>query len=123
MNYDTVFVNPAGRTPRDQFVPALLTLLAAVLFYVLLVKNRTGEFCLLVLVFPGFVLHARRLHDMGRTASLLAVPLLLLLVTFAVRLKYLSFGESIDGLLTPAAVIVALAFAAWGCFGRSALKV
>jgi uncharacterized membrane protein YhaH (DUF805 family) len=118
MNFDSLFVDPRGSTSRGDFVPALLTLLAAVLFYALLVKNRTGEFCLLVLVFPGFVLHARRLHDMGRSAWLLAVPVVLLVAALAIRLDYLHLGAQLDGLVPLAAIILAAAFAVWGCIGN-----
>ncbi len=119
MNYETLFARPAGRTPRAQFVPALVTLLAAVLFFVWLVRNRTGDFCLLVLVYPGAMLLARRLHDMGRSASLLALPVLLLVAAFGIRLKYLSLGPSVDGVEPTVAVAIAAAFAAWGCLAPS----
>lgn len=118
MTYDSLFVNPAGRTPRNQFIPGLLVLLAVVLFYALLVKGRTATFCMLVLMYPGLTLHARRLHDMGRSAWLLVVPALLLLVTFAIWLGYASFGETLDGLLPKAALLVAAVFAAWGAAGK-----
>jgi uncharacterized membrane protein YhaH (DUF805 family) len=117
VTYDSLFTSSNGRTPRSQFVPALLVLAVAAAFYWHFVKGRTGTFCLLVLVYPGFMLHARRLHDMGRSAWLLAVPVLLLLGMFAVRLKYASFGSQIDRLLPVAALVVAAATALWCAVG------
>jgi uncharacterized membrane protein YhaH (DUF805 family) len=119
MTYDSLFVNPNGRTARGHFVPALLVLVAIVLFYAFFVTGRTATFCLLVLMYPGLTLHARRLHDMGRTAWLLLVPALLLLGAFAIWLKYASFGSGIDTLLPRIAVGVAVAFALWGVAGKS----
>ncbi len=74
MIYESLFVNPNGRTSRKQFVPALMVLLAVVAFYAWLVTGRTAQWCLLVMVFPGFILHARRMHDMGRSAWVLLAP-------------------------------------------------
>lgn len=114
MNFESLFVNPDGRTPRSEFVPALIVLLLVVLFYAVLVKGRTGTFCLLVLLYPGLMLHARRLRDMGRSAWLLVVPAVLLLAAFAIWLKYASFGGSLDGSVPLVALVVAAAFALWG---------
>jgi uncharacterized membrane protein YhaH (DUF805 family) len=119
MTYDALFTSPRGRTPRAQFVPALLVLAVVAAFFWHFVKGRTGTFCLLVLVYPGFMLHARRLHDMGRSAWLLAVPVLLLLAMFAVRLKYASFGNGVDSALPISALSVAVVFALWGAAGRA----
>ena len=58
MNFESLFVNPNGRTSRGQFVPALITLLAVVVFYQFLVTGRTAQWCLLVLVFPGGIVGA-----------------------------------------------------------------
>lgn len=117
MNFDTLFVNPNGRTSRSQFVPALITLLAVVVFYAFLVTGRTATWCLLVLVFPAFILHARRLHDMGRTAWLLLVPVVLMLGAFGIWLKLLSFGAQLDAVVPIAALVVSAGFALWGCIG------
>ena len=119
MTYDSLFANPNGRTARGQFIPALIVLLAIVWFYAFFVTGRTATFCLLVLMYPGLTLHARRLQDMGRSAWLLAVPALLLLCAFAIWLKYASFSGDIDALLPKIAVGVAVAFALWGAVGKS----
>jgi uncharacterized membrane protein YhaH (DUF805 family) len=119
MNFDSLFVNPNGRTARAQFVPALITLLAAVLFYAVLVRGRTAEFCLLVLMFPAIVLHARRLHDMGYTAWLLVVPAVLMLAAFGIWLHYLSLGAQLDYAVPLSALVVSAGFALWGCLGNT----
>lgn len=118
MYFESLFVNPGGRTPRGHFIAALVTLLAAVAFYVLLVNSRTGQFCLLMLLYPGFVLHARRLHDMGHTAWLLLVPTALLLAAFGIWLGYIGLGSGIDVALPRIALTLAAAFALWGCIGK-----
>lgn len=118
MTYDSLFTSPRGRVSRAQFLPALLVLLAAVVFFAYLVKGRTATFCLLVLVYPGIMLHAKRLHDMGRSAWLLAAPVLLLLALFAIRLKYASFGSSLDSALPMVALLAAAATALWSAAGK-----
>lgn len=119
MNFDALFVNPNGRTSRGQFVPALLTVLAAIAFFVFLVTGRTAEFCMLVLMYPLFVLLARRLRDMGYSAWLLLLPLVLVLASFAIRLGYVSLGGTLDGTLAWMSLAVCAAVALWGCVGQS----
>lgn len=119
MDFESLFVNPKGRTSRRHFVPALLTLVLVVLFYAFLVKGRTAQFCMLVLLFPAVMLHARRLHDMGHSAWLLLFPAALVVAMFAIRLGYLSLGPSIDSAALPGTLAVGAAFALWGCIGGS----
>jgi uncharacterized membrane protein YhaH (DUF805 family) len=99
VNYDALYVSPFGRTTRSQFLPALIVLVAVVAFFGFLVRGRTATFCMLVLMYPGLVLHARRLHDMGRAAWPLLLPALPMLGTFAVWFDYTSFGPRTDALL------------------------
>ena len=117
MNFESLFVNPNGRTSRGQFVPALITLVAVVLFYAFLVGGRTATWCLLVVVFPAFILHARRLHDMGRSAWLLIVPVVLMVAAFGVWLGLVSFGAQLDSAVPLAALVISAGFALWGCIG------
>ena len=117
MNFEALFVNPNGRTSRGESVPALITLLAVVAFYAFLVTGRTAQWCLLVLVFPGVILHARRLHDMGHTAWLLIVPGVLMLVAFAIWLHIVSLGAQLDAAVPLVALAVSAGFALWGCVG------
>ncbi len=118
MNYDTLFGSPQGRSPRGHYVPALLVLLLVYAFWAFFVRNRTGEYCMVTLLYPAFMLHARRFHDMGRSAWMLIVPLLLLLGMFTVRLKLTSFGAQVDALLPPVALLVAAGFIVWACIGK-----
>ena len=117
MIFESLFVNPNGRTPRGQFIPALITLLAVVAFYLFLVKGRTAQWSMLVLVFPAVILHARRLRDMGRTAWLLLAPALLMLVAFAIWLQVVSLGAQLDATVPLIALAVSAGFAIWGCIG------
>ena len=118
MNFDALFVNPNGRTSRAQFVPAMITVLSVIAFYAFVVTGRTSQFCILVLLYPAFVLLARRLRDMGYSAWLLLAPLALLLVSFAIQLGYFSLGDAIDGALPWVALAVSAAFALWGCVSQ-----
>jgi len=117
-SFDSLFVSPNGRTSRGQFVAALITLLAVVVFYAFLVTGRTAQWCLLVLLFPAVILHARRLHDMGYTAWLLLVPAILTVIAFAIWLRLVSLGTQFDNLVPLAAFVVFTGFALWGCVGK-----
>ena len=116
MNYQTLFANPAGRTARGPFVPALLTLLAAFAFYWFLVPGRTGQFALLVMIYPGMVLHARRLHDMGRTGWPVLIPGVMLAAAGWFHL-YAPRAEAAR-MVALAALVVAVAFIVWGLAGK-----
>ena len=118
MNFESLFVNPNGRTPRGEFVAALITLVVVVLFYKYLVTGRTAQWCLAVMIFPGFILHARRLHDMGYSAWLLAVPTVLMIAAFAIWLSLFTLGAQADTIVSLTALIVSAAFAIWGCVGK-----
>ena len=116
MNYEELFVNPTGRTARGPYIGAVLTLLAAFAFYWLWVPGRTGQFAMLVMIYPGAVLIARRLHDMGRTGWPVLVPAALLL---AAGLFHLYAPE--DAATRPlalAALVVSAAFILWGLAGK-----
>src|SRR5215471_13344443 len=117
MNFDTLFVNVAGRTPRDQFIGALITVLAAFAFYYFLVPGRNSQWVQLTLLYPAIVLLARRLHDMGRTAWLLVVPAGLIIATAWLYL-YIPGAEA-KGMVKLAAVIVSAAVIVWGLIGAS----
>jgi uncharacterized membrane protein YhaH (DUF805 family) len=116
-SYDFLFVNPNGRTPPGPFAAALITLLIVVAFYAFLVKGLTAHWCLLMLLFPALVLHARRLHDMGYTAWLLLVPAVLTIAAFGIWFHIVSFGAPLDAVLPIAASVVFVAFALWCCIG------
>lgn len=118
MNYEALFVNPNGRTARSDYVPALLTVVAAIAFFAFMVTGRTAHFCMLVLMYPAFVLLARRVHDMGSSAWLVLVPLALTLAAFAIQLGYISVGSTLDAVLPWVALVVSIAFGLWGCVKR-----
>jgi uncharacterized membrane protein YhaH (DUF805 family) len=118
MNYDSVFASPMGRTPRGAFIGALIVLLLAVGFYLEFVHaGRNGEWVLVTLIYPAFVLHARRLHDMGKTAWLLVLPLG---VTLAATWLHLYGPKSqLETPLFGAALGVAAVFTVWCLLGKS----
>jgi uncharacterized membrane protein YhaH (DUF805 family) len=118
-SYSFLFVNPNGRTARAPFAAALVTLVAVAAFYAFLVRGATAHWCVLMLVFPGVILHARRLHDMGHSAWPLVIPALLAVVACAVWLHLVSFGAAIETAVPMAAIAVCAGFALWGCIGGS----
>jgi uncharacterized membrane protein YhaH (DUF805 family) len=121
MNFDTLFVNPAGRTARGQFIGALITLLAAFAFYYFLVPGRNSQWVQLVLLFPAIVLHARRLHDMGRAAWPLLAPAALIVATAWLHLFIP--GSEAKGIVALAAFIVSAGFVVWGLIGKGQVEV
>jgi uncharacterized membrane protein YhaH (DUF805 family) len=116
MTFEDLFVNPKGRTSRGQFVGALIPLLLAGYLYGFLVTGRVGQWSLLMLLFPAIVLHARRLHDMGRTAWLLLIPVAL--IAGSIWLRMVSNGSQIEVAVTMTALVVAAAVMLWGLIGK-----
>jgi uncharacterized membrane protein YhaH (DUF805 family) len=121
MSFDLLFVNAAGRTSRGEFAAALITLLTVAGFYAFLVTGRTAQWCLLALLFPAVILHARRLHDMGLTAWLLLAPVVLTVAAFAIWLRIVNLGAQLDAAVPLGALAVSAGFALWGCIGRGQL--
>lgn len=68
-SFDGLFASPSGRTSPGHFTAGLITILAVVVFYERLVGGVTAHWCLLMLVFPAFVLSARRLNDMRSSSA------------------------------------------------------
>lgn len=122
MSFESLFVYANGRTSRAQFVPALMTLLAVVAFYAYLVTGRTAQWCIVVLLFPAIVLHARRLHDMGHSAWLLLAPAALMVAAFAIWLNIVSLGVALDAAVPTIALAVSAGFALWGCIAPEGTK-
>lgn len=120
MNYDTLFTNPNGRTSRADFVPAMITILAVMAFYVFLVTGRTAQFCQLVLLYPAVVLLARRVQDMGFAGWWVIIPLVLMLLMHLIQLDYLSLGDPLDTALYWIAHAVSVGFLLWGSAGATA---
>lgn len=117
-SFDFLFVFPNGRTPRGQFAAALITLVAAAAFYAFLVKGATAHWAMLVLVFPGIVLHARRLHDMGYSAWSLLIPAVLIIAACANWLHVVDYGAAYSTAVPLIALAVCAGFALWGCIGN-----
>lgn len=116
--YDTLFVNPNGSTSQSEFVPALITVIAAIGFFGYIVTGRTAQFCMLMLLYPAFVLLTRRLRGMGRPAWWVLPPLVLTLAGFGIMLGYLSLGAAVDAVLLWVGVAVSAALAVWGCVSK-----
>lgn len=112
--YDDLFINHRGHTSKGDYIPALMSVLAAMAFFGFFVSGRTADFCLLVLVYPLFILLTRRFRDMDQTPWLIFAPLLLVLLAFDVHLGYFSLGETGDGLIDWLAILATAAVALWG---------
>jgi uncharacterized membrane protein YhaH (DUF805 family) len=119
MTFDVQYVQAGGRSPRAEFIPALIVLLAAIVFFGYLVTGRTAQWCMITLLIPAVLLHSRRLRDMGHTPWVLLVPAGLLLVAQAVRLKHHSFGAEADAVLPTIAAAIGLGVALGCCLVRS----
>lgn len=114
-NFEALYANPLGRTTRAQFVPAMITVLVAVAFYQFYVTGRTATFCMLVLMYPAFVLLACRARDMGYSAWLVMVPVVPTLVSFAIILDYFSLGVAMDTYLPWVGLAISAGYVVWGC--------
>lgn len=117
MNYSSTYANPMGRTSRGAFVGALIVLLLVVALYVFVAKaGRNGDWVLVTLLYPAFVLHARRLHDMGQTAWLLVIPYAAILAAFWMHL--FSPDAPYQAQTNWAAHILGALFILWGLLGK-----
>ena len=115
MNFLDLFTNPIGRTSRGQYIGGLIPFVAAVVFYYLLVKGLNGEWVLFTLLYPAFMLHARRLHDMGLTAWLLILPGALIGV--AIR-PHVGPRTALENTLAEASLAVMAVIALWCCIAK-----
>ena len=118
MTWDTLFVHPKGRTSRGQFTAALIPLAFVVWCYAGSGPNMYAPWDVLVLVYPAVVLHARRLHDIGRTGWLLLAPAVLTVAAMAIWAQRISLGTQLDLAVPLAALVVFVGFALWGCIGK-----
>ncbi len=119
MNYDGLFVQFNGRTAQAAFIPAAITVIAAIAFFAYMVGGRTAHFCMLMLVYPAFILLARRIQDMGYSGWIALVPTVVALLAFGTTLAYFSFGAALDASLPWIAVAVGAIFGLWACVGKS----
>jgi uncharacterized membrane protein YhaH (DUF805 family) len=118
-SWNTLFVQPNGRTSRGHFLAALLPLALAVLWYAL--KGPAIDYApwgVLVLLYPAVVLHVRRLHDMGRTGWLTILPAVLNVVAMLIWAHRISLGAQLDVAVPLAALVAFVGFALWGSIAR-----
>lgn len=118
-SWNTLFVNPNGRTSRGHFLAAFLPLALAAGWYVN--KGPAIDYAswgVLVLLYPAAVLHVRRLHDMGHTGWLMLVPAALTVVAMGIWAGRISLGTQLDVAVPVAALVVFLGFALWGCLAK-----
>lgn len=116
--FDDVFTSALGNTARSDYLPALGTVVVAFLFYGYVVGGRTAEFCMLMLVYPLFILMIRRFRDMDHSPWLLFAPLMLVLLAFDVQLDYFSLGDIGDGMINQVAIAITVIFMIWGGIGN-----
>ena len=115
MSFNTLYATPMGRTARGAYIGALIVLLAVAAFYYLRVKGPNGEWVLFTLLYPAFVLHARRLHDMGQTAWLLLLPGA---VIGAAIWPHEASRGAFEAPLGLAALVIGAGLALWCCLGK-----
>ena len=118
-SYNTLFVQPGGRTARGPFVAALIPLALATGWYA--IKGPAANYAcwgVLCLLYPAVVLHVRRLHDLGRTGWLMAGPTALAVVAMGIWAGRVSFGAPLDAAIPLAALASFVAVALWGGIAR-----
>lgn len=117
-SWNQTFAWAAGRTSRTDYAKALIPLILAAAFYTFLAKTgRNGEWVLATLLYPGFVLVAGRLHDMGQSAWLLVAPGLLDAVALWLHFYPPQGAGGAASGLGGAAYAVSAAFLLWGLIG------
>jgi uncharacterized membrane protein YhaH (DUF805 family)/uncharacterized membrane protein YphA (DoxX/SURF4 family) len=121
--WNPLYAWATGRTSRLDYIKALIPLVLAAAFYTFLAKTgRNGEWVLATLLYPGFVLAAGRLHDMGQTGWLLLAPGLIDLA--ALWLHFFSDPKAtITVDIGVAAYVVSIAFLVWGLIGKGQAAV
>lgn len=118
-SWNTLFVQPNGRTSRGHFLAALIPLALGILWYAR--KGPAVDYVpwgVLVLLYPAVVLHVRRLHDMGLTGWLMAFPAVLTVVAMGIWAHRISLGAQLDAAVPVVALLVFVGFALWGCIAR-----
>ena len=116
MNYDSLLADPTARIARRPYIAALLTLLAAFVFYYVLVRGGSGRFGMLVMLYPAAMLLMGRLRGMGRPAWLAAAPAALIVAAF--WLGSTQPGAPLHREVTWATFAVSALFALWGLLGK-----
>ncbi|MGZ3273148.1 MAG: DUF805 domain-containing protein [Caulobacteraceae bacterium] len=116
-SWNQTFAWAKGRTARMDYVKALIPLILAAAFYTFLAKTgRNGEWVLATLLYPGFVLVAGRLHDMGQTGWLLLAPGLIDVVALGLHF-FPPANFTLTAPIGAAAYVVSAALLVWGLVG------
>jgi uncharacterized membrane protein YhaH (DUF805 family) len=117
MTYQTLFADPRGRTPRGHFLAALtLFVVTAVVYRLAMTPGLNSQWVMFTLLYPAFVLFARRLHDMGLTAWLTLPPGLV--IAAAMLPDNLAPRGTLEAPLTVVAAVVFVAMAVWCGMGK-----
>jgi uncharacterized membrane protein YhaH (DUF805 family) len=100
MDWGSLFLSTRGRIRRRDFwIGFAITMAASVLCNLIAV---VGPFLGLATIWPMVAIHAKRLHDMGRSAWLLLAPAVVSLATLAVIVLARPAGVAAPGVITPA---------------------
>jgi len=116
-NYENRFVDPRGRTGQRDFILALIPLALVAAFYHWLVRGGSGDYAMLVLLFPAIMLHARRLHDMGKTGWLLLIPAIP--TAAGIWFHMYDKGQGAEPAVIGFALGLSGVFICWGLVGKS----
>ena len=118
-SFNTLYVQPGGRTSRAHFVGALLPLALAVGWYA--IKGPAVNYAcwgVLTLLYPAVVLHVRRLHDMGKSGWLMLPPTLLTVGAMLIWAGRISLGADLDAAVPLVALLAFVGVALWGGIAR-----
>lgn len=100
MDWGALLLSTRGRIRRRDFwIGFAITMAVSVLCNLI---PMVGPFLGLVTIWPMVALHAKRLHDMGRTAWFLLAPAVISLATMAVTYLARPAGIEAPGVITPA---------------------
>jgi uncharacterized membrane protein YhaH (DUF805 family) len=100
MDWGSLFLSTRGRTRRRDFwIGFAIVMAVSVLCNLIAV---VGPFLGLATLWPMVAVHAKRLHDMGRSAWLLLAPAAVSVATMAVAYLARPTGIEAPGVITPA---------------------
>ena len=109
MDWRTLFLSPEGRmNQKDYWIGMLILFVAWVLSHAL---HLLAPIVWLLLIYPGVCVYAKRLHDSGRSAWLILVPVVIGAAAFILAVIF--GGVGVIGALGTMATLGS-APAAWG---------
>lgn len=118
MSFESMYANPVGRASRNDFIPALIVLVLVAAFYQFVAQaGRNGDWVLVTLMYPGAVLLARRLQDMGKPVWLLLAPGALAIA--AVWMHMSGRDDQTQHMVGLAAAALTALFMLWGLVGKA----